>query len=210
MARDLVQEEPHAGEAEGHGVLVAGGHERGGAVGRVGLQQFEGAAEMADVGMGIDESGRDPPAPGVDDPGLVAAGMIGAGPHVTDPPLAPGHLHAVQQLAGVDVDQAPAGDQQVGLDLAHAGAYQALDRVSGLPHRSCLTLPCTRPILAPSFPVFSPSIPEPHSVIPEPHSVIPAKAGIQGWPRGAAACSPGPTPPSFPLSREYLCWKSRV
>ena len=134
MGRDLVQEEPHAGEAEGHGVLVAGGHERGGAVGRVGLQQFEGAAEMADVGMGIDESGRHPPAAGVDDPGLVATGVISAGAHVTDAPLAHGHLHAVQHLAGVDVDQAPAGDQQVSLDLTHAGAYQALDRVSGLPH----------------------------------------------------------------------------
>ena len=202
MGRDLVQEEPHAGQAEGHRVLVAGGHERGGAVGRVGLQQLEGAAEVADVGVGIDETGRDPPAPSVDDPCLVAAGMIGAGPHVTDPPLAHGHLHAVQHLAGVDVDQAPAGDQQVSLDLAHAGAYQALDRILVFPHRSCLTLPCTRPILAPSFPVFSPSISTPHSVIPEPVSVIPAKAGIQGWPRGATARSPGPTSPGFPLSRE--------
>ena len=195
MGRDLVQEEPHAGEAEGHGVLVAGGHERGGAVGRVGLQQLEGAAEVADVGVGVDESGRDPPAPGVDDLGLVAAGMIGAGPHVTDPPLAHGHLHAVQHLARVDVDQAPAGNQQVSLDLPHAGAYQALDRILVFPHGSCLTLPCTRPIL--SFPVTLR-----HSRL---LSVIPAKAGIQeGWGRGVRqrARTRSATPPGFPLSRE--------
>ena len=80
MGRHLVQEELHAGEPEGHGMLVAGGHERGGAAGHIGLQQLEGAAEMTDVGMGVDESWGDPPAPGVDDPGLVATGVIGAGP----------------------------------------------------------------------------------------------------------------------------------
>ena len=32
--------------------------------------------------------------------------------------------------------------------------------------------------------------------------VIPAKAGIQGWWRGATAAFPRSTPPGFPLSRE--------
>ena len=40
----------------------------------------------------------------------------------------------------------------------------------------------------------NPSFPSP--------SVIPAKAGIQGWWRGATAAFPRSTPPGFPLSRE--------
>ena len=60
---------------------------------------------------------------GIDDPGFIAAGVVRAGDRRNrSRPCAYGHLHALQHLAAVHVDQPPSGHHEVGLHFAEAGA----------------------------------------------------------------------------------------
>ena len=57
-------------------------------------------------------------------------------------------------------------------------------------------------IVRPDHPAGGVKTPPRDRMAPTPRIVIPAKAGIQGWWRGATAAFPRSTPPGFPLSRE--------
>ena len=137
--------------------------------------------------------------------------------------VAPTELGPAAELAAVDQQYrgaaADAGLDVMGADLAHLHvvAAHALGEVDHGSLRSPKPHTCqiehghgrrgcpTSPLLDSRFPgcVKRPTSrcgrPIRHSRAPP---VIPAKAGIQGWWRGATAAFPRSTPPGFPLSRE--------
>jgi hypothetical protein len=120
----LVEHPPDAVEAEHVGDLVVVDQDGRRAVRQDGLgEPLDGHRRGLDVQVGVDQAGDEVGAAGVEDLGLGAARVRGVAEH-RDPAGAHRDVDAVEDLARVDVDEPPAGDQQVGGPAAHADVGQ--------------------------------------------------------------------------------------
>ena len=77
------------------------------------------------MGVAVDETGRYVTSRSVENLRRFPARMFGAGTDVADASVDNRDLHAVEHLAGVNVDELAAADNQIGFDLPHGAADES-------------------------------------------------------------------------------------
>ena len=94
---------------------------------------------MADVGVGVDETGRDIQAAGVQYLSRIPTCVRGARSDVANSPIQNCNLHPIEDFTRIDVDQLSSDDDQVGLELTHRPSDEPLYLRSGTRHDNSLT-----------------------------------------------------------------------
>lgn len=89
---------------------------------------------MADMRMAVDETRGDVRVRGIEDLRRAPVRMPCVRADIANSPIENSHLDAVQNLAGIDVNEFTTGNDQIGFDLAHGAAKESSKRLFRASH----------------------------------------------------------------------------